>query len=195
MKTRLLIFCLIWFAASGHRHAPRDTDANKATHYIGELLDGGVVCYLNDEGDGAQHGLIVSLVEKSTAWQTENSLVRAFYFEWGDKNTDLMKDSPAKDYVLSLGSGWYVPASTELVWLEENIVAVNEALLAAGGTPITRDYNDEYWSSREEDLNFAETVQFDKSNPEYESIYVNEHENVDIELKEEIKRVRAFRRF
>ena len=76
------------------------------THAIGEEKDGGIIFYLYRGLDGLEHGLIVSKTEQAnTQWQSSTSLVNANRSWDGAYNTNLMTDSPAKDYVQSLGPG------------------------------------------------------------------------------------------
>ena len=76
------------------------------THRIGEEKDGGIIFHLYIGDDGMEHGLIVSKTEQAnTQWQSSTSLVNANRSWDGAYNTNLMTDSPAKDYVQSLGPG------------------------------------------------------------------------------------------
>lgn len=89
-------------------------------HYIGEVFDGGIIYYLYKGSDGLEHGLIVSLTESTAMWHTVNVVVNANSTWDGASNTALMLNSPAKNYVLSLGGGWYLPSVDELMKLFYN---------------------------------------------------------------------------
>lgn len=119
------------------------------THYIGEEFDGGIIYYLYKGSDGIEHGLIVSKTHSGNLF-LENSgfpTMGAFSKFDGAANTDLMTNSDAKNYVTSLGSGWYIPAIDQLRLLWLNRIHVNSVLEETGCTPIPLfDY---YWSSSE----------------------------------------------
>jgi hypothetical protein len=57
-----------------------------------------------------------------------------------------MTNSPAKNWVQSLGSGWYLPSIDELEILFQNRYIVNEALNSLGQTLLSYE---NYWSSTE----------------------------------------------
>jgi hypothetical protein len=117
------------------------------THYIGETYNDGIVFYLYRGSDGLEHGLMVALSESSTSlvWQTTNFIVNASSFDDGAYNTNLINNSPAKTYVASLGSGWYMPSIDELSLLYRNRFAVQKALRAGNYMQLTSWY----WSSTE----------------------------------------------
>jgi hypothetical protein len=123
------------------------------THYLGEAYLGGIIYYLYKGSDGLEHGLIVSLTESTAAWQTTASLVNANRTEDGVFNTNLMTNSPAKNYISSLGAGWYLPSIDELVFLFYNRFTVQKALRAGGNTLLS--INTSYWSSTEDGVSGA----------------------------------------
>ena len=121
------------------------------THYLGELYNGGIIFELYKGSDGLEHGLIVSLTESTNAitsnvsWQTSGTLTNANRTEDGAYNTNLMTGSPAKNYINSLGSGWYLPSIDELVILYNNRFYAQKGLRAGGNTLL----KGAYWSSTE----------------------------------------------
>jgi hypothetical protein len=126
------------------------------THHLGEAFNGGIIFYLYKGSDGLEHGLIVALTESTDElkWQTGNgSLVNANHSEDGVYNTNLMTNSPAKDYIASLGAGWYLPSIDELGLLYYNRFTVQKALRAGTNTLLSGTAN--YWSSTEYDAEKA----------------------------------------
>uniref|UniRef100_UPI00404861CC hypothetical protein n=1 Tax=Algoriphagus sp. TaxID=1872435 RepID=UPI00404861CC len=129
------------------------------THYLGELFNGGIIYYLYIGSDGLEHGLIVALTESSnTPWQRSRTTTGANRTEDGAYNTNLMTDSPAAEYVASLGSGWYLPSIDELNLLFNNRFTVQKALRAGNNTLI--EYTFLYWSSTEFSVNNAFVYNF-----------------------------------
>ena len=128
------------------------------THYLGELFNGGIIYYLYIGSDGLEHGLIVALTESSNTWQRSRTTTGANRTEDGAYNTNLMTDSPAAEYVASLGSGWYLPSIDELNLLFNNRFTVQKALRAGNNTLI--EYTFLYWSSTEFSVNNAFVYNF-----------------------------------
>lgn len=118
------------------------------THYLGEAFNGGIIFYIYKGSDGLEHGLIVSTIQGSSiAWQTSGTLVNANRSWDGNYNTSLMTDSPAKNFIATLGSNWYLPSIDELEKLYRNRYYVQKGLQANGYTLLTNMAN--YWSSTE----------------------------------------------
>jgi hypothetical protein len=121
------------------------------THYLGELFNGGIIFELYKGSDGLEHGLIVALTESyniitsNVSWQTSGTLTNANRTEDGAYNTNLMTGSPAKNYITSLGAGWYLPSIDELVKLYNNRFYAQKGL-RAGGNTLLKGF---YWSSTE----------------------------------------------
>lgn len=125
--------------------------------YLGQDTLGGIVFYLYEGKDKKQHGLIVAKTESSAIWQTTNSTVSAWSHTDGVYNTSVIINSPAVDYVKSLGDGWYLPASEELYTLLINRYIVDKALTEGGYPNLSFDI---YWSSSEVGVDRAEIVSF-----------------------------------
>ena len=116
-------------------------------YYLGQDIYGGIIFHLYIGSDGQQHGLIVSKTEVSaTKWQSTSSLVNANSSWDGLYNFNLINYSPAKTWVSSLGSGWYLPSIDELSLLFQNRYHANKGLSNVSGTLIS---NNNYWSSTE----------------------------------------------
>jgi hypothetical protein len=63
-----------------------------------------------------------------------------------------MTDSPAKNYVISLGPDWYIPSIDELALLYYNRYSAQKGLRAGGYTSLTQTGvggENYYWSSTE----------------------------------------------
>ena len=125
------------------------------THYVGESFGGGIIFSLYKGSDGLEHGLIVALTEQAnTKWQNTGALVNATRSEDGGFNTALMTNSPAANYITSLGAGWYLPSIDELTLLYNNRYNVQKALRAGGYTLLSHTVY-AYWSSTEYDKTYA----------------------------------------
>ena len=148
------------------------------THYLGEAFNGGIIFEIYKGSDGIEHGLIVAPTETTDIYQTTNVLVNADRSEDGAYNTNLMINSPAKTYVESLGTGWYLPSIDELVKLFNNRYYVQKGLRTNGNTILS--LYKYYWSSSELFANEAFTL-------------VNS--SVDLRLKNEICIVRGVKAF
>jgi hypothetical protein len=136
------------FSANG-----TNAGAGGFTHYLGEAYLGGIIYYLYKGSDGLEHGLIVSLTESTAAWQTTASIVNANRTEDGAFNTNLMTGSPAKTYIATLGTGWYLPSIDELALLYYNRFTVQKALRAGNNTLLSN--KNTYWSSTEHDIGYT----------------------------------------
>ena len=121
------------------------------THYLGEEKDGGIIFYLFTGSDGLEHGLIVSNTESTPVkWQNAFAQTNATRLDDGVYNTQLMTDSPAKDYVSSLGTGWYIPSMDEIMLLFSNRYYINKTIDLTSGTTMAGSLSSPpYWSSTE----------------------------------------------
>jgi len=140
---------------------PQGTNGNIGgfSHYLGEEFNGGIIFCLFKGNDGQEHGLIVSFNEINLAWQSSASIVNANRTDDGSFNTNLMINSPAKNYVNSLGFDWYLPSLDEFVILYNNRFFVQKGLRSGGHTELALSH--QYWTSTEFNSNSAFTVRCD----------------------------------
>jgi hypothetical protein len=150
-------------------------------HYLGEAYLGGVIFNLYKGEDGLEHGQVVSLTENtSSAWSTVANLEGAISSWDGVSNTANMVaiTSPAKQYIQTLGAGWYLPSLDELNILFNNRYYANKGLsFIPGGTPLGYDFGTAvYWSSTEYDKDSAVVFYFGqggcKQLPKNNKLYV-----------------------
>lgn len=128
-------------------HAKTADSLSGSNYYLGQEKDGGIIFYIYKGSDGHEHGLIVSKTESNAKWQNAGVLVNASHSWDGVFNTNLMTNSPAKTYVVSLGEGWYLPSIDELSILWHNRFHVNKVLSYLGSTLLPNTAK--YWSSTE----------------------------------------------
>lgn len=149
------------------------SDLSGFTRYLGEQYLGGIIFNLYTGSDGQQHGHVVSLTETNTSLQNPPSSVGASSSWDGATNTSLYTNSLAKDWVESLGEGWYIPSIDEINTLYNNRYHVNKAISALGsGTLLS---NTLYWSSTEDNyfntwtfyFNFGVAENSNKNSTEY----------------------------
>lgn len=137
--------------------------ASTPAHYVGELYGGGVVAWVDYTG---LHGLIVSMVDLSTAQSWSNVTATALNTtnDWsGSTNTTaitgqsghtssaakLCADYTNTNYGTGVFTDWYLPSIAELNHIWNNFYEVQKALTNDGNsttTPLVRSY---YWSSSE----------------------------------------------
>ena len=119
-----------------------------STNYLGKEYLGGIIFNLYIGEDGEEHGHVVSIAEIEDVLQNPPSLVQATSSWDGATNTSLYINSPAKTWVESLGSGWYLPSIDELNLLFDNRYYVNKTLSEiAGATQLWIEGT--YWTSTE----------------------------------------------
>jgi uncharacterized protein (TIGR02145 family) len=127
--------------------------------HVGKDTLGGIVFYAYPDGDGHLRGFLVSKTQTTDAWQNPSSSVGANRQEDGAYNTDLMVNSPAKNWIESnYGIGWYLPSIDEFLLLWANRFPVNKTLRAGGHDLLL--YNGNYWTSRESSSSAANYIQF-----------------------------------
>lgn len=117
--------------------------------YLGQDTLGGIVYYIFTGSDGRQHGLIVSKIEGfNLMWQDTCTLTKGIRTWDGVYNTNLMINSPAKDWVIdNFTSEWYLPSIDELILLWGNRIHVNKTLNKLGKSLLLS--SEGYWSSTE----------------------------------------------
>lgn len=139
-----------------------NSNVNSA-HYVGEHYGGGIVFYVEDDG---QHGLIAALVDASTGSSWFNNLyTNTNALRWGiyagHSNTDLIIASQGlgnyaalnctnySDGAIGFGD-WYLPSFNELHLMYNNL-----HILGLGNFS-----NSYYWSSTENDTMSAWGISF-----------------------------------
>jgi hypothetical protein len=128
--------------------------ANSGEHfYLGQDTLGGIVFYVYKGVNGEQRGLIVSKIDTTAKWQNALSFTGATSMWDGYTNTNLMINSPIKNWVTSnFSSDWYIPSINELQILFRNIYHVNKAITVGSLTPFPfgqQASTDYFWSSTE----------------------------------------------
>ena len=140
--------------------------ANSATYSIGDIVNGGVVFWIDSTG---QHGLVTAFSDVATSLQwgcntTDLPNVSNVPYNGGNPNgsgdeigdgfnstNDILTDcsnAPAALAARSLGAQWFLPSAKEL-----NQVYINKTTLeAVSGVTVFSSY---YWSSTEVDTNYA----------------------------------------
>ena len=174
--------------------SPDTSAAGSATHYAGELYQGGVIFLVDSTGN---HGLICSMTDLSSSAEwcnwigvtgtligaaAQNDLdglsnSNAIVSQSGHTNSaaKLCLDYTNEDYGTGVYSDWYLPGRGELRELWNNIAAVQKALESDGNpltTPITEYY---YWSSSEFSGYFAWLFYFTSGYP-FKSFYNNKQD-------------------
>jgi hypothetical protein len=136
--------------------------SSASTHYVGELYGGGVVFWVDETGE---HGLIVSMVDVSTAtaWSNITSALDGTNDWDGASNTTAIigqtghTSSAAKycddytnaDYGTGVFSDWYLPSRTELKLVWNNLYEIHKAIISDGNSSTKPLQPEVYWSSTE----------------------------------------------
>ncbi|MBN1463438.1 MAG: DUF1566 domain-containing protein [Paludibacteraceae bacterium] len=150
--------------------------------YLGQDTLGGIVFYVYLDKNGNERGLILSKTETTTKWQNTAVTTNTIRSWDGAYNTNLMSDSPAKDWITTnFSSDWYLPSIDELFILFSNRFHVNKALNDAGATLLSNG-STSYWSSTELNVSNAFNFSF-----RYGSVNDNDKTNSCI-----VRPVRAF---
>jgi hypothetical protein len=135
------------------------------THYIGEEFGGGVIFHLWKDNAGVEHGLIVDLVDLSTAqvWSNidQTSVGTAAQSSWdGISNSNAIVSqaghtNSAAALCLNSNNGnqndWYLPSIQELNILWNNYYTVARSLNQISGATQLQSfgYEGSYWSRSE----------------------------------------------
>lgn len=136
---------------------PQGPAGSNGPFYLGKDTLDGIVYYIYIGADGQQHGFIVSKTESTAVWQDTATITNANRSWDGVYNMNQITGSPAKDSVLTLGEGWYLPSVDELSLLYHHRYHVNKALFEGGYPELSYAY---YWSSTENTLTVAWYVTF-----------------------------------
>ena len=140
-------------------------------HYVGEFFDGGIVCYVYDNGT---HGLIASLDDLNggddVQWYNGIAIfIGAVDFYNGAVNTATIVNSSTtftataaslcNNYSNEGFSDWYLPSNIELRQMDVAALTINNILINDGDSTtnplnlaFTNSTNGRYWSSSEIDL-------------------------------------------
>ena len=143
---------------------PAGTSGSTGPFYLGQDTLGGIVFYIYFDGNGDQHGLIVSKTATFTNMQSPASnLVPNNTYDGAANSAQISAaSSGAKTFIDGLGTGWYLPSLDELILLYNNRFHANRGLANAGATTLV--YNDgfanDYWSSTQYNLNNGMMVNF-----------------------------------
>jgi hypothetical protein len=149
--------------------------ATSATYSIGDVVNGGVVFWLDSTG---QHGLVCSFSDVATSvewgcYGTDLPNVLNVPYNGGtplglgaeigdgfNNTNDILQDCPTAPAALaarSLGAQWFLPSAKEL-----NQIYINKTTLS--GVPGFTAFSNFYWSSTEYNVNLAWRQDFDDGN-------------------------------
>ncbi len=126
--------------------------------FLGKDTLGGIVFHLYQDANGQPRGLIVSKETTTARFQNTGSLTTGNSTWNGLSNTNLITNSPAKDWVQLEGPNWYLPSVDELNLLRQNRFFVNQALQNQGLSPLA--IGSIFWSSTELSATNAYRVNF-----------------------------------
>jgi hypothetical protein len=96
--------------------------------YLGQDTLGGIVFYLYQDEKGRTRGMVVSKMEGNERLQSPASFTGGNRTWDGEYNTNLLVDSPAKEWAENLGEGWYIPSVDEMGILWRARFHVNKKL-------------------------------------------------------------------
>jgi hypothetical protein len=140
------------------------------THYIGEYFGGGVIFHLWKDAQGAEHGLIVDLINLSNSQIWSN--ITGTGAQIGSTATDIDGlnnsnaivgqtghiNSAAKLCLESNSGGqndWYLPSHTEFTILWRKFYEINKTLSSISGATLLNPGSGVYWTSTESNQNSA----------------------------------------
>jgi hypothetical protein len=168
--------------------------ATSATYSIGDVVNGGVVFWLDSTG---QHGLVCSFSDVATSvewgcYGTDLPNVLNVPYNGGtplglgaeigdgfNNTNDILQDCPTAPAALaarSLGAQWFLPSAKEL-----NQIYINKTTLS--GVPGFTAFSNFYWSSTEYNVNLAWRQDFDDG---------NQYDYVKYQSTSNVRAVRAF---
>jgi hypothetical protein len=174
----------------------KGSTSNDNNFFLGKDTLGGIVFYVYKGSKGEQKGLIVSKIETLAQWQSSNSITGATSMWDGKTNTNLMTNSPAKNWVSNnFTSEWYIPSINELQILFQNIYHVNKAIKETGYTtlPFGQEANTDYFWSSTEKIDEAR-YSYDENNA-YTFGIPQGYNYILGDAKSSIRKVRAIRSF
>ena len=131
------------------------------THWVGESFGGGVVFHVYKDALGAEHGLIVSLTDLSTAapWGLYNTDVPNCESTWdGAANTAAIMAAGVETgsaaqlcdaYEAGGFTDWYLPAKNELGLIYNSEYIINSTLSKITSESVSELVDAYYWSSSE----------------------------------------------
>lgn len=114
---------------------------------------GGIVAYIYKDKNQQQRGFLISTIEGDMLdWQSiPRTTTNATSFWDGKNNTNLMSNSPIKDWLdNNFTSDWYIQSHHEMILIMENRLEINKALLENNHSPIdtrlwtSTEYNTDY---------------------------------------------------
>jgi len=162
--------------------------SEKEKYQIGDLLEGGIVFYIEPDGN---HGLIASLsdIAEETNWGIKDLATGAVSHYDGQGNTEkIVSMTGAGDYAayhcdtLSLNGydDWYLPSADEMYLLFRNRYLINKILEEDGDDHTPGLEAETYWTSSERESSQS---------------YVFLNGNLDYTFKDQTADVRAIRAF
>ncbi len=126
-------------------------------HYVGEKFGGGVVFFVYKDTAGAEHGLVVSLVEQATdiPWGCYNQMLNAASLWDGKSNTDAIVSTcgfntaagVCRNYNAGNFNDWFLPSLHEIELLYNNKYLVNQSLASIPGAQVLDLSGNYYWTS------------------------------------------------
>lgn len=119
------------------------------THYLGEDVGDGIIFYIYTGSDGKERALVANYNEQVAEMQNPTSTTYGTSMYDGFYNTFRYTNSPARTYVESLGSDWYVPAIDELTYMWQNRFHLNKGLYDHGAGASLLNIEAKYTSSTE----------------------------------------------
>lgn len=141
--------------------------SKKARFAIGDLYEGGIIFYVDPEGE---HGLIATLSDLETdfPWGTSGQVTGAESFYDGVLNTSaivtdqgLGNAAYACDTLTAGGfDDWYLPSLDELQLLFRSGYMINKILESDGDDGTMPLGSDHYWTSTEQDADNAYLLQY-----------------------------------
>ncbi len=142
-----------------------DNSASGNKHYVGEFYGGGIVFYVSKDTSGAEHGLIVTTTDLSTACIWSNVALTLIGPEAesttnGRANTAAIIEQEGHKRSAALlcdtstiggQTDWYLPSMQEMNILWNNLYTINKVLIGDGKDETTPLEQAAYWTSTEDE--------------------------------------------